>query len=319
MKKKRIMALFLCVALLLCGLPMASAATQPYVESDTTADFTKPQGDYYWFKFTVHGTHEDPKIAAGNGSILKTGNCKKMKNVNGEDEYRFQVFAVGKPGEASAIYTTLPGQNPVKHCVITIGQPQPKKITTANKMNKPSIVYVEPANSGTELWERLSKFNTLETNLGTLNFNIVIRENSSKYYAYDYSIKFECSLSDLQGPIDNIKYTDEQRATYYKKLKEHMELIATTAEAAAPGKKLIGEYYNYYYEYPALQLDLVEHQLFGFANFVNRGGYDAEWKQYDESPISELHWIIARDNIDVNYEGIQNYSALRGMREGYWW
>ena len=28
-----------------------------------------------------------------------------------------QVWAIGKPGEASAIYTTLPGQEPVKHCV----------------------------------------------------------------------------------------------------------------------------------------------------------------------------------------------------------
>ena len=79
-----------------------------YVESDTTINFTKAQGDYYWFKFTVHGSHEDPQIAAGNGSVLKTGNCKKLKNANGEDEYRFQVWAVGKPGEASAIYTTLP-------------------------------------------------------------------------------------------------------------------------------------------------------------------------------------------------------------------
>lgn len=128
MKKRRIVSLLLALALLLCGLPVAYADTQPYVESDTTADFTKAQGDYYWFKFTVHGTHADPQIAAGNGSILRTGNCKKLKNAKGEDEYRFQVFAVGKPGEASAIYTTLPGQNPVKHCAITVGQPQPKKL-----------------------------------------------------------------------------------------------------------------------------------------------------------------------------------------------
>lgn len=118
-------ALLLSFALLFSSFPMAFAAAEPYVESDTTINFTKAQGDYYWFKFTVHGSHEDPQIAAGNGSVLKTGNCKKLKNANGEDEYRFQVWAVGKPGEASAIYTTLPGQEPVKHCVITVGEPLP--------------------------------------------------------------------------------------------------------------------------------------------------------------------------------------------------
>ena len=65
-----------------------------------------------------------------NGTVLKTGNCKKLKNAEGEDEYRFQVWAIGKPGEASAIYTTLPGQEPVKHCVITVGDPLP---STSNR------------------------------------------------------------------------------------------------------------------------------------------------------------------------------------------
>ena len=318
MKKKRVTTLLFLFTVLLCSIPIAFAATQPYVESDTTADFTKAQEDYYWFKFTVHGTHEDPNITAGNGNVLKTGNCKKLKNANGEDEYRFQVWAVGKPGEASAIYTTLPGQQPVKHCVITVVTPQPKKITTANKMNKPSVGYIAPAKTAAELNDRLSEFATLETNLGTLKFNIVVRENSSIYYAYDYDIRLECSLSDLQGPIENIKYTDEQKATYYKKLKEHMELIASTAEAAAPGKKLIGCYYNSYYEYPAIRVDLVEHRLFTFANFINRGGGYAGFQKYNESPLSELHWVIEGDNIDVNYEGVQNYSGNRGIREGSW-
>lgn len=126
-------ALLMTLVMLFSCIPGAFAATEPYVESDTTANFTKAQGDYYWFKFTVHDSREDPQIAAGNGSVLKTGNCKKLKNADGEDEYRFQVWAVGNPGEASAIYTTLPGQKPVKHCVITIGQPLPAAVSPAPK------------------------------------------------------------------------------------------------------------------------------------------------------------------------------------------
>lgn len=131
MKKKQMQltAFLMSVLMLFSCIPIAFASVEPYVESDTTADFTKAQGDYYWFKFTVHGSHEDPQIAAGNGEVLKTGNCKKLKNADGEDEYRFQVWAVGKPGEASAIYTTLPGQKPVKHCAITVGEPLPATVS----------------------------------------------------------------------------------------------------------------------------------------------------------------------------------------------
>ena len=132
MKKRNMswVALLLSFVLFFAPFPTSFAAVEPYVESDTTMDFTKAQGDYYWFKFTVHGSHADPQIAAGNGTVLKTGNCKKLKNAEGEDEYRFQVWAIGKPGEASAIYTTLPGQEPVKHCVIPVGDPLP---STSNR------------------------------------------------------------------------------------------------------------------------------------------------------------------------------------------
>ena len=99
MKKRNMswVALLLSFVLFFAPFPTSFAAVEPYVESDTTMDFTKAQGDYYWFKFTVHGSHADPQIAAGNGTVLKTGNCKKLKNDEGEDEYRFQVWAIGKP------------------------------------------------------------------------------------------------------------------------------------------------------------------------------------------------------------------------------
>lgn len=81
MKKRNMswVALLLSFVLFFAPFPTSFAAVEPYVESDTTMDFTKAQGDYYWFKFTVHGSHADPQIAAGNGTVLKTGNCKKLK------------------------------------------------------------------------------------------------------------------------------------------------------------------------------------------------------------------------------------------------
>ena len=32
-----------------------------------------------------------------------------------------RVYATGTPGQSTGVYTTLPGQNAVKHCTVTIG------------------------------------------------------------------------------------------------------------------------------------------------------------------------------------------------------
>ena len=55
MKKRNMswVALLLSFVLFFAPFPTSFAAVEPYVESDTTMDFTKAQGDYYWFKFTV--------------------------------------------------------------------------------------------------------------------------------------------------------------------------------------------------------------------------------------------------------------------------
>ncbi len=122
MKKVKRIALMLAITVVMSCIPIVSAASVPYVESDTTIGFTRPYNETYAFKFTVHGTNANPKIVAGNGAVLRTENCYKVVEA-GNDVYYFKVRAIGQPGTASAIYTTLPGQKPVNHCVITVGQP----------------------------------------------------------------------------------------------------------------------------------------------------------------------------------------------------
>ena len=41
-------------------------------------DFTVTQGQTYAFRFEVIGTHANPSIAAGNGSVLRTEEVKKV-------------------------------------------------------------------------------------------------------------------------------------------------------------------------------------------------------------------------------------------------
>ncbi|WP_195986127.1 FIVAR domain-containing protein [Clostridium sp. D33t1_170424_F3] len=87
------------------------------VVSDTTVDFTLKRGSAYCFKMTViNGNSLVPSFTTGNGSVLKTQFVAKIGN-----DYYYRVYAVGTPGQSAGVYTTLPGQNAVKHCTVAIG------------------------------------------------------------------------------------------------------------------------------------------------------------------------------------------------------
>jgi len=144
MKKARLLSLALALVLGLSGLPVASAATSPYVESDTTVSFSRPQNETYQVKFTVHGSQADPKITAGNGSVLKTQNVTKSEDKSGNVVYYFKVKATGDVGATSAIYTTLPGQSAVRHFILTVGKPI-EKVSNPTTSTSTSIKLIQGA------------------------------------------------------------------------------------------------------------------------------------------------------------------------------
>ena len=87
-----------------------------YVVSDTTVNFTLKRGSAYCFKMTVvNGNAMTPSFTVGNGEVLKTQFVAKIGN-----DYYYRVYAIGTPGQSTGVYTTLPGQNAVKHCTVTI-------------------------------------------------------------------------------------------------------------------------------------------------------------------------------------------------------
>ena len=94
-----------------------SVAANAYVVSDTTVNFTLKRGSAYCFKMTVvNGNAMTPGFTVGNGDVLKTQFVAKIGN-----DYYYRVYAIGTPGQSTGVYTTLPGQNAVKHCTVTIG------------------------------------------------------------------------------------------------------------------------------------------------------------------------------------------------------
>ena len=93
------------------------AAVGAYVRSDTTVNFTLKRGQAYCFKMTVvNGNNQTPSFTVGNGGVLKTQFVAKVGN-----DYYYRVYATGTPGQSTGVYTTLPGQNAVKHCTVAIG------------------------------------------------------------------------------------------------------------------------------------------------------------------------------------------------------
>nr|WP_243252577.1 hypothetical protein [Anaeromassilibacillus sp. 1001302B_160321_C8] len=94
-----------------------SVAANAYVVSDTTVNFMLKRGQAYCFKMTVvNGNAMTPGFTAGNGDVLKTQFVAKIGN-----DYYYRVYAIGTPGQSTGVYTTLPGNTPVKHCAVTIG------------------------------------------------------------------------------------------------------------------------------------------------------------------------------------------------------
>lgn len=101
------------------GTSVTGAAAQPQakVVSDTTVNFTLKRGAAYCFKMTVANSNTlTPSFTVGNGGVLKTQFVARMGN-----DYYYRVYAVGAPGQSTGVYTTLPGQNAVKHCTVAIG------------------------------------------------------------------------------------------------------------------------------------------------------------------------------------------------------
>ena len=150
-KSKKMLASILTAAMILtasapvtyAAAPAArtSASSAAYVKSDTTMDFTVTQDQTYQFRFEIVGPRGlQPNLVAGNGSVLQTEDVKKVVE-NGHDVYYFKVRAIGKPGQASAIYTTLPGQKSVKHCTIAVGAPYVKSDTTVDFAVKKNNTY----------------------------------------------------------------------------------------------------------------------------------------------------------------------------------
>ena len=109
--KSRFLAVALTGLLLMPVLP-GTTASAAAVRCDTTTPVSLHPGSSYTFKITSEGT---PGFTVGNGGAFQTKMLSKKGN-----SYYFQVTANGNPGDSAGVYTSLPGQAPVRQCVVSI-------------------------------------------------------------------------------------------------------------------------------------------------------------------------------------------------------
>ena len=92
------------------------AKAGPAVRTDITEPFSLKKEASYTFKITSFSADDSvPQFMVGNGSVFQTQLVKQ----SGRDYY-FKITAVGDSGQETGIYTKMPDQNAVRHCIVKI-------------------------------------------------------------------------------------------------------------------------------------------------------------------------------------------------------
>lgn len=138
------------------------------------------------------------------------------------------------------------------------------------------------------------EFGTLDTVIGTTNFTFNISENDRIYFPEDYWIQVGYEYEFFEGAMSSIKYTNEQKDILKKELKEHQKNIGEALIELLPNKKLTGGYYDSWYRYPNLKVDLITRSYYSWTNYD-----EVDWKSnisdYEQTEPSYFRWD---DSID---------------------
>ncbi|MCI1965908.1 MAG: hypothetical protein LKJ17_07235 [Oscillospiraceae bacterium] len=99
-----------CVPLKVCAVTVAPVQ----ITSDTNDDFELSTGKSYQFKLTAPGA-KSIQFNAGSAGVVQPVLVKHTGN-----DFYYKITAVGAPGRQTGIYASVPGQNAVKLCVVTV-------------------------------------------------------------------------------------------------------------------------------------------------------------------------------------------------------
>ena len=137
-KAKRFLAVLLVLALTAGILPATKASAEKVLQCDTAGPIYVQSGQSYTYRFSVYENFV-PVFTVGNNRIIQITSIKTVKLENGKDYY-VQIKAVGKMGQATGLYETLPGQGPSLNNIVTIGTTPPEQLKAGEKWGLFGIV-----------------------------------------------------------------------------------------------------------------------------------------------------------------------------------
>lgn len=138
-------------------------------------------------------------------------------------------------------------------------------------------------------------FSTLDTIIGTTKFSFEIDENDRDYFPWDYWIQVGYEYEFFEGAMYSIKYSKNEKETLKEELKDHMKYMAESVIKKMPNKKFYGGYYDSWYRYPNLRVDLQTTKYFSWTNYDKPNFWDEE-SEYDQTKPGRFRWYTNLDD-----------------------
>ncbi len=138
-------------------------------------------------------------------------------------------------------------------------------------------------------------FGRLNTSTGVTYFTFDIIGNDSSIFPYDYWIQVKYDFQFFYDLQYSNKITTEMNHIVCQELKNHQEKLAKAAISVMPGKKFYGGYYDSWYRYPELEIDLITRHYYSWTNYQP----PSILTSYYEAIISDFSWY---DFIDDELE-----------------
>ncbi len=141
-------------------------------------------------------------------------------------------------------------------------------------------------------------YSTLKTPIGTLKFTYYINENEHNISSYDYWIETKYGdISDSPYSLayfsptlmeSSIKISDADKEETKELLKDFQREIAEVCIQVFPSKKIKGEYYDSWYRYPNLKVDLITCKYCSWSNYNSID--EDEYPDYENTEVTSFHW-----------------------------
>lgn len=150
--------------------------------------------------------------------------------------------------------------------------------------------------TASELITYLNKnFSELNTSIGKTKFSFKIYENHSTYSEEDYWLMVEYDSTFFYNVSYSNQISREDRDKVKEELKQHQKNIGECVIKLMPNKKVIGGYYDSWYRYPTLKVDLITRHYYTWTNFEH-ANIMSNIEPYYQSKPSYFRWYDLLDN-----------------------